>query len=158
MKLIQKFAVGYLRAKFKLLSSLSKKRAAEKAFELFCTPKYRNTKPLPQVFEDAEKIHFKFEQYTIRGYRWNKGGNRKALILHGFESSAINFDKYIKPLVKKDYEVMAFDAPAHGRSSGKQITALIYRDLIKYLNDQYGPIQSYIAHSFGGLALSFALA
>lgn len=158
MKLAQKFAVAYTRTKFRVLSSVSKKRAAEKAFELFCTPQYRNKKPLPPVFEEAERLHFNFQQQRIVGYRWNKGGVRKALIIHGFESSVINFDKYVKPLVKKDYEVLAFDAPAHGRSSGKKITGIIYGDLIREIQSRYGPIQSFMAHSLGGLALCFALA
>jgi len=80
------------------------------------------------------------------------------LIIHGFESSVINFDKYVNPLIKKGYEVMAFDAPAHGRSSGKKINAIIFRDFIKQVCLQYGPVQSFIAHSFGGLAICLALA
>jgi len=60
---------------------------------------------------------------VIKGWRWNHPAERKVLILHGFESSAINFDRYVKPLIKKGYEVLAFDAPAHGRSGSKTITA-----------------------------------
>jgi pimeloyl-ACP methyl ester carboxylesterase len=158
MKLIQKIAVGYLRIKFKILSAISKKRAAEQAFKLFCTPQSHDKNDLPEIFQQAEKLNFKFDQYDIIGYRWNKGGQRKALIIHGFESSAINFGKYINPLIKKGYEVLAFDAPAHGRSSGKQITAIVYSDFIKYIQRTYGPVQSYLAHSFGGLVLSLILA
>ena len=158
MKFKQKIAIRYIRTKFKILSSISKKKAAEKAFELFCTPQFRNKKDLPLAFEEAEKLHFKFQQFNIVGYRWNKGAGRKALIIHGFESSVINFDKYVNPLIKKGYEVLAFDAPAHGRSSGKQVNALIYRDFIKHVYITYGPIQSFMAHSFGGIAVSMALA
>jgi len=158
MKFKQKVALRYIQTKFRLLASISKKKAAEKAFELFCTPQYRNVKKLPAIFEDAEKLSFKFQQYNIAGYRWNKGGSRKALIIHGFESSVINFDKYINALIKKGYEVLAFDAPAHGRSSGKQVNAIIYRDFIKHIYQKFGPIKSVMAHSFGGLALSMALA
>ncbi len=158
MKFTQKVALRYIQTKFKLLSSISKKKAAEKAFELFCTPQLRNTKKLPLLFTEAEKLQFKFQQFNIMGYRWNKGGSKKVLIVHGFESSVINFDKYVNALLKKGYEVLAFDAPAHGRSSGKQVTAIIYRDFIKYIYQKYGPVHSFMAHSFGGLALSMALA
>ena len=79
------------------------------------------------------------------------------LILHGFESSATNFDRYIRPLVKKGYEVLAFDAPAHGRSGGKKINAPLYKRTIQEINKRYGPIQSYMAQSFGGLAVCLAL-
>jgi pimeloyl-ACP methyl ester carboxylesterase len=158
MKLGQRIALNFIRAKFNLLSAISKKNAAEQAFKLFCTPPSRDKKKLPAVFQEAEKLHFRFSEYDIAGYRWNKGGQRKVLILHGFESSVVNFFSYIHPLVKKGYEVLAFDAPAHGRSSGKRVTAIIYRDLIKYVNEHYGPVQSYMGHSLGGFVLSLALA
>jgi pimeloyl-ACP methyl ester carboxylesterase len=93
----------------------------------------------------------------IQGYRWNHPQEKKALILHGFESSAVNFDKYIAPLVKKGYEVLAFDAPAHGRSTGKIINAVDYKNFILHIQKTYGPVTSFITHSFGGLALGLAL-
>lgn len=158
MKLNQRLAVSYIRAKFKLLSAISKKKAAEEAFTLFCTPPTRDVKELPPIFREAEEIRFHFQSYDIVGYRWNKGGQRKVLILHGFESTVINFEHYVLPLISKGYEVLAFDAPAHGRSSGRQITAIVYRDLVKYVHAQYGPVLSYMSHSFGGIALALALA
>ena len=123
MKLSQRLALSYIRTKFKLLSSLSKKKAAQKAFELFCTPQQRNKRPLPKIFDQAEELHFKIDNITVRGWRWNHPAERKALIIHGFESTVVNFDKYIKPLIAKGFEVLAFDSPAHGRSEGKKINA-----------------------------------
>ncbi len=157
MKLTQKIAVGYLQFKFNLLSRLSPRKAAQEAFTLFCTPQTRNKKILPAIFEQAEELQFIFEQDTILGYRWNKGAGKKALIIHGFESSVVNFEMYIDPLISKGYEVLAFDAPAHGRSGGRRINALKYRDFIKDICDKYGPVQSFLSHSFGGLALCLAL-
>jgi pimeloyl-ACP methyl ester carboxylesterase len=171
MKLSQRLALSYVRTKFKLLSSVSKKKAAEKAFVLFCTPQFRNKKPLPKNFEKAEKLHFKIDGLNVQGWRWqplrppsrqnnsvvNPPDHRKALIVHGFESSVVNFEKYIKPLTSKGYEVLAFDAPAHGRSSGKQINAPLYKRMILEIYKGFGPVQSYMAHSFGGLAVCLAL-
>ena len=158
MKLSQRVTLIYIRTKFKLLSAISKKKAAQYAFKLFCTPPSRDKKKLPGIFKDAEKLQFEFDEYNIVGYRWNAGGHKKVLILHGFESSAVNFAGYIGPLIKKGYEVLAFDAPAHGYSSGKRITAIVYRDLVKYIDEHYGPVQSYLGHSLGGFVLSLALA
>ncbi|MBL7710265.1 MAG: alpha/beta fold hydrolase [Chitinophagaceae bacterium] len=157
MKLAQKIAVSYFRTKFKLLTVVSSTKAAEKAFGLFCTPQRRNKKPPPKIFEQAEKLTFKLDGITIHGWRWNHPAERKVLILHGFESSATSFDRYVKPLVKKGYEVLAFDAPAHGKSGSKQITAPLYAKTIIEINQRYGPVQSFMAHSFGGLAVSLAL-
>ena len=153
----KKWVLRYVRTKFKVLSSVSKRKAAEKAFQLFCTPQLRTKKTLPPVFSKADDIEFSFEGNLVRGYRWNSAARRKALILHGFESSIVNFDRYINPLIKKGYEVLAFDAPAHGRSTGKTINVVVYKNLIQYIWRRYGPIDSFITHSFGGLALSLAL-
>ena len=153
----RQIALGYIRTKFKVVSALSKQKAAEKAFQLFCTPQHRNRKSLPPVFEKAEKLNFKFGEINIQGYRWNHPSDKKLLILHGYESSVINFDRYIKPLTKAGFEVLAFDAPAHGQSGGKQINVLAYKNFVLHIHSTYGSVNNFIAHSFGGLALGLAL-
>src|SRR5262245_44659252 len=141
MKLMQRLALRYLRTKFKLLSSLSKKKAAERAFELFCTPQSRNKKKLPKIFEEGERLHFDMDGITIRGWRFNHPATRKVLIIHGFESTVVNFDRYVRPLIRKGYEVLAFDAPAHGRSGGRKITAPLFSKTIREVHRRYGPIE-----------------
>lgn len=59
--------------------------------------------------------------------------------------------------MQKGYEVLAFEAPAHGKSGGKRVNALDYSKMIKKIIELYGPIDTYIAHSFGGLAVCLAL-
>jgi esterase/lipase len=157
MRLSEKLALTFIRTKFKLLSLLSKRKAAENAFLLFCTPQYRNLKPPPRVFEFAEKVQYRFREFTIAGYGWNRNAKTKCLILHGFESSVINFDRYVQPLLDKGYGVMAFDAPAHGRSTGYRVNAVVYKEMIETLHKEFGPFKRFIAHSLGGLALSLAL-
>ena len=104
MRTAQRLVLKYLRTKFRIVSSLSKRKAAEKAFILFCTPQYRTRKQLPKVFEEAEQLSFKFQHYSIKGYRWNVNSDKRVLILHGFESSVINFDRYIKPLIMNGFQ------------------------------------------------------
>ena len=157
MSLAQKLAIGYYRTKFKLLSTVSKRKTAEIAFELFSTPQLRHKQILPKVFNQAEKLELKIEGETAKGYRWNKDGGKKILIAHGFNSTVAKFDRYVVPLIKKGYEVIAFDAPAHGKSTGKTINAVLYKDMILEIEKQYGKIESFIAHSFGGLAVTLAL-
>lgn len=157
MAIPENLRIKLVRTKFALLSKLSKKTAAQKAFELFITPQSRVIRELSPLLKKAESLQFKFNGTKIQGYRWNYPSQKKVLILHGFESSAINFESYINPLIKKGYEVLAFDAPAHGLSEGKQINAVDYKNFIQYILKVYGPITSFITHSFGGLALSLVL-
>lgn len=157
MRLPQKLVLQLVRMKFTFWSTFSKKIAAKKAFDLFCTPQHRHKKALPKIFTEAEQLAFRFQEYDIKGYRWQKGAGRRVLILHGFESTAANFDRYIRPLMRKGYEVLAFDAPGHGRSTGNRIHAQLYKEFICFLQNEFGPIQSFMAHSLGGLAISLAL-
>lgn len=153
MTFAQKLVVNYIRARFNMLSLVSTKRAARKAFDLFCTPLRKSKKKTPPIFEQAEQLSFSLEGITVRGHRWNHPQPHKALIIHGFESTSKNFDRYITPLIRKGYEVLAFDAPAHGNSGGKQITLPLYIRTLQEIYRLYGPIQHFMAHSLGGLAL-----
>jgi len=157
MKLAQKIAVNYLRAKLNVVALVSKKKAAALAFELFCTPMRRAKKKKPHIFNRGEKVQLKIDGLTIMGHRWNALQEKKCLIVHGFESTSYNFDRYISQLIKKGYEVLAFDGPAHGKSEGKQITLPLYVATIKKIYEKFGPVQAYLAHSFGGLALTHFL-
>lgn len=155
MKLSQRLGIAYIQTKFKAIAFISKRKAAEMIFELFCTPlaKFKR-KEEPQ---NAEPLHFKLNNITINGHRWNHPQPKKALILHGFSSAAYKFDRYVLLLLKNGYEVLSFDAPAHGSSGGKTTQALEYSEMIKKVNELYGPINSFVAHSFAGIGLSLAL-
>jgi esterase/lipase len=93
----------------------------------------------------------------MNGYRWNHPQAKKVLILHGFGSAAHKFEDYATLLVAKGFEVLAFDAPAHGNSEGDTTNAIEYSEMIKQVMEKFGPIEHFIAHSFGGISLSLAL-
>lgn len=157
MKLKEKLAIQYIRTKLILLSLVSKRKSANKTFEIFCTPFTRSASKPTTLFVAAEKLQFMFDGLKIRGYRWKKNKPNKILILHGFGSAAHNFQPYIAALINKSYQVCAFDAPAHGLSEGKTINALQYSKMIEEIDRLFGPFNGFIAHSLGGLALSLAL-
>ena len=157
MKLAQKIAINYFRAKLNILAVFSKQKAAEAAMKIFSTPYRRSKKKTPPIFKRGENLSFNLDGHTIKGYRWNTGREKKILIIHGFESSSHSFDRFILPLVKKGCEVIAFDAPAHGRSGGKQVNLLNYVNMLHYIYDHYGPLHGYLSHSFGGLAVTHFL-
>jgi alpha-beta hydrolase superfamily lysophospholipase len=157
MKIKQKIAIGYIRLKLKILAIFSKRKAAEEAFRLFSTPYLPKIKTAPPIFENAERLSFIFNGSKTHGYRWNHARPHKILIIHGFDSQSYKFSKYVELLLKKDYEIVIFDAPAHGDSEGKTINALEYSLMIKDVVQQFGPFNGFMAHSFGGIALCLAL-
>ncbi len=169
MKLKQNLAIQYARAQLNILSLVSTRKAAVKAFRLFCTPQQRASGKYPAIFEKGERLSFRLEGHTVRGHRWmpeathtglseaDRAGGRRVLIAHGFESSSRTFDGYISALLKKGYEVVAFDAPAHGRSGGRRILLIDYVKMFRIIGQNYGPFDSFLGHSLGGLALALYL-
>jgi pimeloyl-ACP methyl ester carboxylesterase len=157
MNVQKKLAIRFIRTKLNLLSVISKRRAGEEAFRLFCTPLVKYNGRQADIFKQAEKLEFISGDYLVKGFRCNAGGVKKVLLLHGFSSTCHKFDKYAITLIEKGYEVLAFDAPAHGNSSGERVNAVEYSEMIKKIYGLYGPIDGYVSHSFGGIALSLAL-
>jgi alpha-beta hydrolase superfamily lysophospholipase len=153
MKLGQKLAIRTMGLTINGIGIFSKKRAAQKTFHIFCKPRRKSMLSIPSIFSRAEKLSVSVKGCAVNGFRWNTGAPKKLLILHGFESASKNFEAYIQPFIDKNYEVMAFDAPAHGVSEGSQITLPLFIETIRTIDLQFGPIQGFMAHSFGGLAL-----
>ncbi len=159
MKLAQRLLIGYYKTRIKAIGFVSPRKAAERAWKLFCTPNPRKTpKKIPAVFANASSLSFDLEGVTIRGFRWSAPvpDTKKILLIHGFSSYSYKFEKYIEPLQKQGFEILAFDAPAHGLSGGKTINAYIYKQAILKIDSIFGPIHGFLGHSLGGLAASIA--
>lgn len=147
----------WVRARLRFLTFFSNKLAAEKALELFCTPQQRYKGPLPELFQKSTLLSLKVKGYETEGFQFNKGGAKKILIIHGFESSVVKFIDYVKAFVQEGYEVVAFNAKAHGNSQGKTVTIPEYLQQLEKIELEYGPFHGFMGHSFGGLALAHLL-
>lgn len=159
MKISQKLALRYARARINILALHSTRKAAIMAFRLFCTPQQRSVKKGSLLFAKGKRLSFRYEGHTVRGRVWlpAEPPTKKVLIVHGFESSSQDFEEYITALLGKGYEVVAFDAPAHGRSGGRRVTLPKYIGVLRIIEQDYGPFSAYIGHSLGGLALALFL-
>lgn len=102
--------------------------------------------------ELSQEGNFEFNQKAVRYYRWGKS-QKKALLVHGWSGRATDFADIIAHLRKKGFEVLAFDAPAHGSSSGTQTNIEEFIALSMLFEKEFGPFHAVIGHSFGGLAL-----
>lgn len=157
MNATQKWLIKLIKWQLHCMAIVSPRWAAKKALQIFSTPTRKVKADLSPIFEKAEKIDFQWQGTPISAFRFNKGGKKKIQILHGFESSVVKFEHFIAPLLKQDVEIIAMDAPAHGKSGGKTLNLLQYIQLIHDADIRFGPIDGYIAHSFGGLALALFL-
>lgn len=155
MKLLQRLGITYIQTKIKLLTLVSEKKAAKKAFEVFGTPFLKSVRKGP--LKNTEAIEITLNNKKVAGYRWYHPQPKKILILHGFGSAAHKFEDYAILLAGKGCEILAFDAPAHGDSEGNYTNAIEYSEMIEKVMEVLGPVDGFIAHSFGGIALSLAL-
>lgn len=149
--------IGYYKTKLRTIAMVSPRKAAEQAFRVFCTPYSRGIQQKePVIFHKAIKHTLFFEGLNTKGFQWlpDEPNGQKILIVHGFSSYSYKFEKYIQPLLKEGFEILAFDAPAHGLSEGKMINALIYSRFLQAIEQNWGPVNGFIAHSLGGLATS----
>lgn len=140
-----------------IVGRISPKTAANLALKLFITPRKRTRVPLPEIFFKAELLPLHFNGFALEGFRFNKGGQKKLLVIHGFESSVMNFSSYIQTFVKNGMEIIAVNAQAHGNSEGTTIILPEYMALLEKIEKDFGPFDCYMAHSFGGLALAHLL-
>ncbi len=150
-KLVNKYLPRAYGAYFNFLVLFNTKRAAHKAFTLFCTP--RKGKVLPaqaSYLQEAENGVERIGDLRIQIYKW-AGQKETILLLHGWESNSFRWRNLIGFLQKENYNVIAFDAPAHGKSSGTIFTAPLYAECIHHLVQVHHP-EYLIAHSFGGMA------
>lgn len=88
---------------------------------------------------------------------WRWGDGPPVLLVHGWEGDAGHLAAFVEPLRARGLDVVAFDAPAHGRSPGHSATLPEYADAVARVAAGVGPIQGVIGHSFGALATLLAL-
>ena len=89
---------------------------------------------------------------TIMCFEWKNEGE-KVLLAHGWSGRGTQLYAIAVSLHKKGYHVIAFDAPAHGKSTGKITNMLQWSAAIKALNNHYGAFDIYIGHSLGSMAI-----
>lgn len=139
---------------FNILALFSKKRVAEKAFYLFCTiRKGKVTAQQVAYLEAAKHETLTIADHTVQTYRW-PGGKETILLVHGWESNSFRWRNLIAKLKEADYNIIAFDAPAHGHSSGKYLYVPLYSDVLQHLIERYRP-KTLIGHSVGGMTLIY---
>lgn len=85
---------------------------------------------------------------------WGKGP--VVLMVHGWGSHATHMGRLVGPLVSAGFKVVAFDAPAHGESSGRATDLVQFASAIAAVASHAGPLHAVLAHSFGASMALYA--
>ena len=84
--------------------------------------------------------------------------DKKVLIAHGWSGRSTQLFMIAHTLLEKGFMVISFDAPAHGKSTGKKTNLIEYIATIKAIHEEFGLFDAAIGHSFGAMALMNAQA
>ncbi len=87
---------------------------------------------------------------------WSWGEGPTVLLLHGWSGHAAQLTEFIEPLRSAGFQVVVFDAPAHGASDGERTTLVEYAEAVLQVVEAVGPIHGIVAHSFGAPAAALA--
>ncbi len=63
---------------------------------------------------------------------------------------------FVEPLIARGCRVVAFDAPAHGQSSGTRASFFHFADAVESAAEAFGPLHAIVTHSMGGAAALWA--
>mgnify|MGYP001242592252 FL=1 len=111
------------------------------------------------VMSKAQKssIYIKKLGKNVFCYHWN-GKGPKIMLMHGWSGRATNFYLIIEALIGLDFDIYAFDAPAHGKSRGLTTNLPEFIVTLDSLLKHWGPFEIILGHSGGAFASSHVCA
>ena len=90
-------------------------------------------------------------------YHW-KGKGPKIMLVHGWSGRASNFYKIVQELKGLNFDVYAFDAPAHGKSQGVTTNLSEFIVCLETLLNRWGTFDIILGHSGGGFSCTYVCA
>ncbi|HEX7835215.1 MAG TPA: alpha/beta hydrolase [Pseudolysinimonas sp.] len=134
----------------RVLDRIAPPLAAETAYSLWVRPGRRKAVHPTEapVMDDAVRSTITVRGKRIAVYRWGSG-SRAVLLVHGWQSRAAAFAPLVRELRDAGRTIVAFDAPAHGLSSGRQTDVRDYAAIISELARAHDGFEAIVAHSFG---------
>ncbi|HEY9257715.1 alpha/beta hydrolase [Chitinophaga sp.] len=133
-------------------------------YRLYCTPpagKLRSTHEQLRgqaIRQPLQVSSYPFDNTPLKitTYRWGNTGP-KVLLLHGWGGSPFHFKQLITALLANGYQVVTYDAPAHGDSGGKRTNLVQWMHVLEQVMKQEGELHAIIGHSFGALNAALTL-
>ncbi|MBQ4805048.1 alpha/beta hydrolase [Aquimarina sp. MMG015] len=151
---LKKYIPIFIGKRLLLLFFFNKKKALRKAYILFSTPlKGKILADQEYFLEEAEDEIISVKDRFLQTYRWPNMGET-VLMVHGWDSNSHRWKTLIEKLHQQNYNVIAFDAPAHGNSSGKTLSVPFYAECLQKMIELYRP-NYVIGHSVGGMTTVF---
>ena len=148
-----------VRAFFQAFGSLFPRPTGLLAYRIFGTPRWRARHKRPDALILAARlVDFPFQNEIVKCYEWGDTDAPKTILFaHGWESRGTALRMYVPELMQRGFKIVAFDALAHGDSTGKTNNLLTNARTIAALSKHYGGFYGAIAHSFGCSSIVYAM-
>jgi pimeloyl-ACP methyl ester carboxylesterase len=145
-----------VRAGISLAAALVPRLAARGLAELCIRPP-RHRAPARELASlvGAEPFAVRHPGGVVRG--WRRGHGPAVLLLHGWGGRSGQMAPLAQALAEAGCTAVAIDAPGHGRSTGRVASVPLYAGAIAAVAGK-AQARAAVGHSFGGSALTFAVA
>lgn len=152
-----RFAANLWRWTIDVADRVAPSLASELALRAFLTPA-RPPRPEREraVLAQAEPLALSAGGLPLAAWSWGEGP--VVLLVHGWAGRGAQLGALVPELVARGRRVVTWDAPAHGDSPGRTTTLAAMAEVVRTVAARVGPVESVIAHSFGGAATTIALA
>lgn len=135
----------------KISDKISKRFTTKVATWLFTLPR-KYTRPTREnhMFDTSVKrmVHVPSIKKKIQVYEFGEPSKPKILFIHGWAGRGTQMSAIAEALVDA-YQVISFDGPAHGYSTGKRTNYIEFVEVVKVLDKAYH-FDHAVCHSMGG--------
>jgi len=130
---------------------------AKKILSMLTKPRKKEESPEDiSAVEGSTRHTISFRDYKLAAYSWGTGA--PVLLLHGWESRGSRMTGFVRGLVNAGLQPIALDAPAHGNSTGDEVSVIAYGEAVVVAAAYFGSVAGVIAHSLGSAAALYAFA
>lgn len=146
------------RLAFRILAPLAPKKAGARARRLFLTPPQHGFRRAElDALEEAVLFTVSMPTGRVVGWRWGRPDDPAVVLMHGWGGRAAQLRSYVAPLLARGYSVVAFDAPGHGMTGGRESSIVHMAAAFEAVLRQTGPVHAVIGHSVGGAVSAYVL-
>lgn len=147
-----------LRTVFRTVGGVAPELAARWAETLFCTPPRHEPRSGDEAFlATGRRSSVEWEGRDLALWEWGPEGQPAVVLVHGWGSRAGRFSAMGRRLLEAGRRVVAYDAPAHGRSTGRLASLVEFARALRAVAHRVGPVEGLVGHSLGGAAIVLAL-
>ncbi|CDN89749.1 MULTISPECIES: alpha/beta hydrolase [Hydrogenophaga] len=137
------------RGVYPLFATLAPGLASRAALRLFLTPRRHKTPAWERThLESARPATLKVGKRAFKAYAWGDGP-RTIVMCHSWGGRGSQLGAFVPELTQRGFRVVAFDAPAHGASEGRQTDMMEYSSAVAAVVLHFGPVYGLLGHSFG---------